>query len=322
MNNAKQFFLSKVKFVMMIVGIIILALLVRSIGWPQFVGVVHSFDLWIVALAAIPWLLTLCFGALRLKSLIRSHLTFLEVFRIFVYGYLLNYASAIQGIGAGAKVGLLKLKKISIGKSSASVGLEIVYDIIITLIISCVFFIYHIDFVLEKIKPLVNVTLFVVAALVLIIMIIALFITRKNMHVTEFITHFFSALRWSHLIRLLPLSLLLWILPSVMMILFFYAAGYPVTFWLALSAVSMSFILGLVSLIPGGLGVRDAILAYVYSLAGIPLEVTISIAVFNRVFTIGTVLGIIILIKGYDLATGNRGGKNYIKEWNARRKKG
>ena len=306
MRRINKFLLQKLKFVMMLVGIIILALLVRSIGWSRLVDIVSGMSIPLVLLALLPWVITLALGAYRLKLLARTDIPLFDIFTIYIYSYLLNYASAIQGVGTGAKIGLLRMKKISIAKSSASISLEIFYDLLLTVLVSLVFFAYHITFVLEKIRPLVNTSLFVLAGILAAGACMLLFIMRKNPHVVEFMAHFMHAFTWKRFVRFFPITAVIWVMPSLMTLLFFKAAGFDVSFMLALSAVSLAFVLGLFSLIPGGLGVRDAIMAYVYLLSGIPLDITISISLFNRVFTIGVTFLIMCAIKLPEFLAGRK----------------
>ncbi|GAX62986.1 integral membrane protein [Candidatus Scalindua japonica] len=63
-----------------------------------------------------------------------------------------------------------------------------------------------------------------------------------------------------------------------------------------LFATTAAFILGLISFVPGGLGVRDAISAFVLHLSGLEAEMAISITLINRVIGICTVLVILTMI--------------------------
>src|SRR3989344_4402986 len=133
-----KFMLRKGKLTLMLIGVIILALLIRKAGIAELLGIIRQMNPFYVIIALIPWLLTLVFGAYRLKHIVDSKLSFFEIFRIYCYGYLLNYASPMQGFGAGAKIAMLKMKKVKFSKSSASISSELAYDILFTLIISAV----------------------------------------------------------------------------------------------------------------------------------------------------------------------------------------
>ncbi|PIN86265.1 hypothetical protein COV19_05645 [Candidatus Woesearchaeota archaeon CG10_big_fil_rev_8_21_14_0_10_44_13] len=288
---------SKGKFVLMLAGILILGLLIKKVGVRELWDIIRGMNPFYVMLAVVPWVLTLFSGAYRLKHIVDSDLSFFEVFRIYIYGYLLNYASPIQGFGAGAKIAMLKMKKIKISRSSASVSSEIAYDIILTLVIASVFFLYHINFVVTQLDGMLNTKLFIAAGVIVVFVLVMMWFFRKNDFVREFFSHLRETFRLRRVRYIAPATFFSWILPAITIYLFFVAAGIKVSFWVVLGSICIGFILGLASFIPGGLGIRDAITAYIYSISGAPLETTISIAIFNRFFTIGTVLLMVLGIK-------------------------
>lgn len=295
-----KFALRKGKFVLMLVGILILALLIKKVGVKELFDIISRMNPLYVLLALIPWILTLVFGAYRLKRIVKAKISSYEMFKIFCYGYLLNYASPIQGFGAGAKIAMLKMKKVKISKSSASVSSEIGYDIIFALAIVIIFFIYHLNFLVEQLRKALNMDLIIAAGIIFAVLLVIALSLRKKEFVKEFFEHFSASFRLKNMKRLMPATLFMWVLPSLSVYLFFIAVGSPIPYWIVLGSICVGFIFGLASLIPGGLGIRDAITAYVYSLSGISLETTISIAIFNRFFTILTVLLIIIILKVYE----------------------
>lgn len=299
-KKTTRFAISKAKFVLMFVGLLILVLLIRKVGLNESIRIIKGMNPAYLIVALIPWVLTLVFGAYRLKRLVKADIGFYEMFRIYCYGYLLNYASPIQGFGAGAKIAMLRMKKVKISKSSASVGSEIAYDLIFTAVIVLIFFAYHFQFVYEQLKKVLNAELAVFGAAVIIAVLTAVFLLRKRVFFREFFEHMFDSFRIKDMLHLMPVTALLWILPSIVIYMFFIAAGSPISFWIVLGSISIGFIFGLATFVPGGLGVRDAITAYIYSVSGASINTTISIAIFNRVYTMATVLLIVVLIKVFD----------------------
>jgi uncharacterized protein (TIRG00374 family) len=67
-----------------------------------------------------------------------------------------------------------------------------------------------------------------------------------------------------------------------MQFLLYRAAGIRINPLILMFAVSTAYLIGLMSLIPGGLGVKDAVNGYVCSLAGIDINTALSIAVITR----------------------------------------
>ena len=292
---------SKLKFILMFVGILILALLIKKAGLTKLWGTIIGMSPFYIMLAVLPWVLTMVLGAYRLKKIVNSKISFFDIFKIYSYGYLLNYASPVQGFGAGAKIAMLKMKNVKISKSSASVSSEIVYDIMLTLVVIILFFIYHINFLLDQLSSIVNLKLFFAGILAVLVLLAAAWFLRKKEFVKEFLEHLTGTFGFKNMAYLMPLTFLIWLLPAVTIYIIFIAAKAPIGLWIALGSLSMGFIFGLASFIPGGLGVRDAIMAYVYSLSGVSLETTISVTVFFRFFTIGIVLLVVILIKLYEM---------------------
>ncbi|HLC46531.1 MAG TPA: lysylphosphatidylglycerol synthase domain-containing protein [Candidatus Nanoarchaeia archaeon] len=317
--KARNLVLPRVKFVMMFVGLMILALLFRRVGFSSFAEIISEMSVPMMILASVAWLFTLFLSAYRLKRIVRSEILSGEMFRIFLYGYLLNYASPIQGLGAGAKVGMLKKRNVSISRSSASVSSELLYDLLFAALISAIFFITHIDFIISAILPLMSAVTAAIAGAIILFAGFTLYRLRRNEDIISFFSHLFSNFSMKAFFRLLPLTMLLWLFPAFMIYAFFLGIGQPLSLWIALSAICFSFLLGLFTLIPGGLGVRDAITAYIYSLAGIPIDTAISIALFNRAFTIGIVGLIILFLKLHSFIL-SRKGAEYPGEYPAQSK--
>ncbi|MFC1729997.1 YbhN family protein [candidate division KSB1 bacterium] len=295
-----KFAIAKGKFLLMLVGLLILVLLIKKVGLAQLMSIVNEMNPIYVLIAAVPWIFTMFAGAYRLKKLVSADINFFEIFKIYCYGFLLNYASPIQGFGAGAKIAMLKMKKVKVSKSSASVGSEIGYDILFSLAVVMIFFVYHVDFLINQLKEVLNLNLIYIGLIILLMLIVAAGILRKHKFVVEFFEHLIGSFKLNKMKKLLPVTLLMWVLPATVIYLLFIAAGSPISYWIALGSICIGFIFGLASFIPGGLGVRDAITAYVYSLSGVPLDMTISIAIFNRFFTIGIVLLVVIFLKAYE----------------------
>lgn len=292
-----KFAFSKGKFVLMLAGIVILLLLIQKVGLDELLAVWNSMNKFYVLLAVIPWVLTIVFGAYRLKKIVNSDIGFFEIFKIYSYGYLLNYASPIQGFGAGAKIAMLRMKNVKISKSSASISSEIGYDIILTLVIAAAFLAYHLNFVKEQIGTLIDVRLIAVGFIIILAATIVLFLFRKKVFIKEFFSHILICFKPKNMLYIMPLTMLQWLLPSLVIWLFFIASGSPISLWIVIGSLAIGFILGMASFIPGGLGVRDAITAYIYTISSVSIEKAIAIAIFNRFFTIGSVLLIVIFIK-------------------------
>lgn len=94
------------------------------------------------------------------------------------------------------------------------------------------------------------------------------------------ITQFFLLALFNHLLLALRLGVIL------------YAFGYEPSYALLVYVQSVSYLLGYASLIPAGLGVRDASIGALLVGAGIPVEVAVAAALIERMASSG--LGLLI----------------------------
>ncbi len=65
---------------------------------------------------------------------------------------------------------------------------------------------------------------------------------------------------------------------------------------LGINLFLFALLFGLISLVPGGLGVRDAIWVFIYTRIGIPVDYAISIALINRILRILVAVMILIIL--------------------------
>ena len=71
-------------------------------------------------------------AAKRLQALIAPELSYIAVFEAVMAAFLLNYASMIQGLGIGAKIGLMKIHQVPVSRSMAGIASEITLDLLFT----------------------------------------------------------------------------------------------------------------------------------------------------------------------------------------------
>lgn len=278
----------------MLMGVAIILLLVTRIGWGRFVSIVRGLSPGWVFLALTAWLLNLSIAAQRFRSLAAPHLAYHKVLEVVLIGYLLNYASMVQGVGIGAKVGLLKGEKVAVARSLAGSGAEVIFDLIFTVAVTLVFIAYV---GLSK-SGLGELQLwpFVLGAVLGVGLLTAIMVLGRR---GGFWARFGEGLKEAmSLRRFLPnlfYTALIWSFAAASFYCLLRAAGASLNPSLPLAALAVGFVVGLVSLVPGGLGVRDVSWAYVCSLGGVALETSGTAAVFMRFMYITTVAIIVAL---------------------------
>lgn len=284
------------KLVLLVVVVIIFYFLVRKSGMENFIHVIKSLFFPLLLVALFFWVLNLMVSALRFKNIIVTKLRYLEILKIQLWGFLLNYGSFIQGLGWGAKVGLLKAKKVKITRSVAGVGSEIIYDVMFGVFISILFFAVYGKTIMLRFVSMGNLNI-VLLVIALVVLMVVFFVFRSNKYFKELIKNMGRAFELKTFFKMFLLTSFVWLLAAAKTLFIFMAAGIDMNFFLVLCALGVGYVVGLITLIPGGLGVRESIWAYVYTLAGIPLSIAIPIAIIDRVFSIAALLLFVIFLE-------------------------
>jgi glycosyltransferase 2 family protein len=286
------------KFVLFALGILIIFLLLRKTGLNNFYDVIKGLSIPLLFFAFLSWIANLVSSTFRFKKILDPKIKFIELMKIQLWGFLLNYAAAIQGVGLGAKAGLLKQRKIKISHSLGSIGSEIIYDIISAAFITIVFSLINIKS-LSTLAQSINFKLIIVACFVLLIFVSIMIFSRKNHHISEILSKLKNSFNSKKVVTYLSISFAIWALSALKTFFIFKAAEINISYLVVLSTVCVGFIFGLISMIPGGIGVREFIWAHIYSLVGVPINAAISVVVFDRVFSILSLFIIVISLEGF-----------------------
>jgi len=292
----KNFLQKKIKFALLFLGIIILIFLIRKSGINVFLDIFTKLNWFYIIIAILLWIVVIILAAYRFHVIVNSELIFRESYKIYIYGFLSNYASFFQGLGMGVKVGLLKMKKVSITKSMATVTSELFYDIILSFFIVIVFFLDYSVPIIAQIKKIFNYHFFIYLIIIIPVAILIIWLF-KNKYIKQYFYEVKERFNLKYIKIVLPLTILIWLINSITVLLYFKALNINITPWIILGGLASAFLFGLVSFIPGGLGVREGISSYIYSLSGVPLETTIPVTVINRIFGIFTVIILVIITK-------------------------
>jgi len=285
------------RVILMIIGVLIIILLLKLIGISSAINTIKNMNPLLILVSLIPWGLAIFFSSYRLKKII-TNISFYNSLKIYLSGFLLNYASFIQGVGAGAKVFMLKKRKISITQSTAGISSELIYDVLLSIAATIIFSIYHFNFIIDQLTKLPSYLIWIFIC-ALVIFLITLLKIRTNTHIKNYFYHLKDNFKLKRIIILFPITLLSWAMTSLTILIFFKALNININIGLIFFGLTTSFLLGLISFIPGGLGVRDLSVSYIYSLAGVPLDTAVSVALFSRVYGILSVAIALIILKPF-----------------------
>ena len=273
-------YLRPLLLVAVLVGVVYL---IYHVGPKKIIGTLSGLSPTWVAASMIMWAMNICFATLRYRSLAAPELKFTTVLEIMLTGYLLNYVSMIQGAGIGAKVGLMKSRGIPVSNSLAGTGGELVLDLLFTGLISGIFIGYV--GVTGPVLDLPPSVLWPIAIAVLFLGIAILIVYSKY---SSFGSRVLQAFRATFSKKRVIINILatigVWSTGAAGFFCMLHAAQARVPFLIALAAICVGFVVGLISLVPGGLGVRDLSWAYICTImAGIPMPVTTTAAFSYRV---------------------------------------
>jgi len=118
--------------------------------------------------------------------------------------------------------------------------------------------------------------------------------TRIDTSIEDFYTGAHTIIgRWRVASLVCGFSATLWILGMVRLFVIFQALNYPPSIPVLMLAVTLPAIVGLIPLLPGGLGTVDATMASIFLLFGVPAEIAVSATLIERAITLifGTAIG-------------------------------
>jgi uncharacterized membrane protein YbhN (UPF0104 family) len=288
------------RYALLAVAVSILFYMISKVGFGQIVQHLSTMHPGWLLLTFVFMAANICFATLRFRCLIMSNLSFGYFLEVFLASFLLNYAAMVQGLGLGAKMGMLKTRQVPISHSSAGIWLEICLDILVCSSIIAIFLFIQIGPGIES-MIVFAIPLMIVAAASLSLLVVRRFPGR-----IELADQFLTAFREVSSVPRLSLALLytigIWISTGVGLycILNAFQAGASTDLGLSILAMTSGFLTGLVSLVPGGIGVRELTWSYVVSQGGYPLELASLAAILYRIsaiFLVSVTLAIMTFTK-------------------------
>ena len=112
------------RYSLLAVSVSLLMYIIVRVGTDKIVSHLTNIHLGWTTLAMMCIAANFFFATLRYRLLLASDMNFKDLLEIVMASYLLNYASLIQGLGLGVKIGMLKARDIPISHSSAGIWLE------------------------------------------------------------------------------------------------------------------------------------------------------------------------------------------------------
>jgi len=274
-----------VRYGVLLLACIFLFQLVSSVGFSSFQETLRGLSWCWIAAALLFVLGNFLIVTLRYRILVATNSTFLEITYVTATSFLLNYASMVQGLGMGAKVGLLKAREVPAAHSIAGITLEVFLDVTCALVLVFVLYRAYILDLLDSISWFPAVIVFFGVPLLLVFIVKKYYLARWLSTYSKQLAVVFEFNRG---LKVVFSTICIWLVAgsSLFCVLrSFDAAGAP-TLSLALVAIAISFLVGSVSMVPGGIGVRELTMSYFLVENGVPVEVATSAAVIYRLAAI------------------------------------
>jgi uncharacterized membrane protein YbhN (UPF0104 family) len=288
-----------------VAGCLLLGYLVWRMGPGKLVHTILLIPPFFVIGAVVLWGINLALGTLRFRRFSRIDVSYSEAAEIYLTAFLLNYASMIQGVGVGAKISLLGEKNVAVPQSIATVILEVLFDVLFTGAITGIY--------LSKDVLKLGMSYQFGVTIVFFALVIAgsPIVLRRYPWWSEFVMVLSRSIGSYRGIFNLLITMGIWFTAGVSLSILL--SGFGVEFgisniWRAIQALATGFIFGLITLIPGGLGVRDVTWALVLESGGVTATVAGTAVLMMRVISIATVIVILLGLRCSSCRKGNDKG--------------
>lgn len=280
--------------VLLLLAILFLGRLLSQIGFELFVATIKTLSIFWVLLTLVCIVSNFACAARRYQALVAPEVAYLKVLEAVMASFLLNYASLVQGVGIGAKIGLMKARGIPASRSLAGILTEISFDLVFTLIVAAIYF-YSSGFSSEFSTFIPNASWLI--SVVCIIAAVALFLAFKfSGFLNDLRVEFIAIIRSGRLAGVIVSTFGIWLSAGLgfYCMLMALEGNNAIDQFLTLAAICIGYITGLVSMVPGGIGVREITWSYIVSQGGVALELAGLMAVFYRLVSILTIIFILL----------------------------
>jgi uncharacterized membrane protein YbhN (UPF0104 family) len=271
------------RYLLLTAAVSLLFYLVAQVGIEQIIRHLSNMHSGWLLLAFVFMGVNICFAALRYQCLISANLSFVYFLEVIMASFLLNYAAMVQGLGLGAKIGMLKTMQVPVSRSSAGIWLEICLDVLVCSGMVTIFLFIEVGLGSDSLV-IFAIPLMIVAAATLTLLVLHRIPGRF-----KFADQFLMAIREVSSMPRLSFALFyssgIWISAAVSFycVLNSLQPGAVTDLGLSILAMTSGFLTGLVSLVPGGIGVRELTWSYIVNQGGYPLELAGLAAIFYRI---------------------------------------
>lgn len=281
--------------VLLVTVVVVLAGMVVKFGVGNFLRLAVGLSPAWVLLTLATIIANFLFAARRYQMLVAGDLPFLRVLDTIMVSFLLNYASMVQGLGIGAKVGMMKVDGIRASRSIAGIFSEIVFDLLFAVGVGIVFWFVAND-PLRVLRDMPPVFTAMMAILLGVAIVIGLVTLRFSSFLQDVVTQLGDIVRSGRLVGVMLTTAGIWIAAGLGFYCMLNALenGSTASLFLCIFAITTGFVTGLVSMIPGGIGVREVTWAYIVSLAGVPLAEAGMVAVLYRILSIAVIVLVLL----------------------------
>lgn len=285
MSRSKKLF-RLFRILLAVAAVSLLVYLVSQVGLARIVEQLSAMHPGWLSLAIACMAANICLAALRYQRLMNTDLSFRYFLEVILASFLLNYAALVQGLGLGAKIGMLKTRQVPVTQSSASIWLEICLDVLVCSVLVAILLAIKFEPGSEKLL-VVAVPLGIVLAASVAVALLGRFPGRVAV-VDRFVAALADVSSVTRLSSALVYSVGIWISTAAgfYCILNALQPGGPTDLGLSILAMTSGFLTGLVSLVPGGIGVRELTWSYVVSQGGYALELAGLGAILYRLLAI------------------------------------
>lgn len=273
-------FLKYIRPLALIVGILALVYLSAQAGEAGFGEAVHELSLPLILGASAFWLCNLAIAAERFRKMMNADIGYFRALEIYLASFVLNYASMVQGVGVAARVGMMKDEGVEPHKVLAGASGETIFDLAFTSLALVAFLFFAKEFeMMDDFAPLLRGTFIITTLLIVILLVLG----RRGGFFGRYTDALKQTLSWISMPMNMIFTAAIWLTGAATLMLVYKACGAAVHFEVALASLCIGFVAGFISLVPGGLGVRDFVWAYVISLTGVGFALAAAAALLNRV---------------------------------------
>ncbi|WP_460236493.1 lysylphosphatidylglycerol synthase transmembrane domain-containing protein [Aurantivibrio plasticivorans] len=267
---------------LVLIAILLLFYLSVNFGLERLLSLFREIDIYWFLLVCVCVSVNFILVVLRYRYLVSIDLPLRGVAEVVASSFLLNYASMVPGVGAVAKVGMLKEWNIPVVRSSVAVGFELILDVFFcTFVLAISLHFLPFDF---KVNYLLIFP--VLLAAVILLFILRKIVISKIRFLNGFLLEVRSVVDRGGAIRLSLYTLGIWLSVGLGLHCLLLAFSSAQEIFISVISVLIGFVAGLGSLVPGGLAARELSISVFIGAHGGDVEKVAVVALLYRLLFI------------------------------------